>query len=176
MANDSIEKVPYRIGYSFKNPSIFKPLTRTRNPFWQIHYEGKGPAQIRKEMWKRGILRKYPSMWRREAKANTVKGLGDIEKQEQELPDFYELGQAPGPTKEQSSDAVVRSPFGQLLNVALTGFKTVVEEEGKLQQIKAGYMPQSTFPFIPQEYQSNVIPLLGIGLAIGLGSYLLMKK
>jgi len=170
---DNIEQVPYRIGYSFRNPAVVKAVTKTKKPFWYFKYAAQGPTQVRENMWKGGVLRRYPAHWRRAAKLNTVKGLGDIEERGTELPDFYELGAAPLATQ-QSSDSVVRGPFGELLNVAITGAKTVMEEQAKLEQTKAGIFPSINFPFF--EEQGSTIATVAVVAVIGVGAYWFLSK
>lgn len=177
---DSIEKVPYRIGYSFRNPSVVKKATQYRKPFWEMNYAAYGPSQVRADFWKSKKLNRFPSVWRRAAKMGAVNGLGDIEERV-EMPDFYELGQAPGPTEGSVTGQVERSPLGTLMNLALTGVQTVMTEQNKLDMAKKGmYFPGTNIGVSPYLYsQQSGIGTVGWGvIVLGTGAlaYFLFKK
>ena len=115
-AIDSIERVPYRIGYSFRNPELVKPVTKTsKRPYFAVDWAAS-VTKRKEDLYKTGKLQKFPSVWRRSAKAIAVQGLGVVGNR-RELPNFQELGAAPGPTdKETVNSNVFRDAMGLLQN------------------------------------------------------------
>jgi len=149
---DSISDVPYRIGYSFRNPTVVAPLTRTRErPFFGMDWAVKGPTQVKEELWNKGVEQRYPTVWRRAAKAIPIKSLGVVGNRT-ELPSFSELGEAPGPTdKATTTSEVDRSPWGFLDNMIKTaGGLIQTSQQMEIQRAQAqmypNYMPQFFTP------------------------------
>lgn len=167
--SDSINRVPYRFGKSFRNPQVVAPVTEARRPFFDMSYLATGPTQVKEDMWKRGVYRRYPTVWRRAAKQNTVEGLAGVPS---EMPNFHELGEAAPPTSETNSTE--RSWWGALTNSVVNAASTVLQQQGQLQLAKAqAQAPQYSFnsgmPF--QMSQSGGIGVLGLSLiALGVGT------
>lgn len=168
--SDSIERVPYRIGYSFKNPEIVKPLTFERKrPFFAMSWAGGGPADANSEFWKSGQVRRFPSVWRRAAKNNTSDKVGSVRA---ELPNFDELGEAPGPTSSSGAATTTRNVWGSLANDLLTMGGSALQETQQLQLVKAQvasqrvYRDRSMFPYINVRESDGSLGVLGWGLVI----------
>jgi hypothetical protein len=90
---DSISQVPYRIGYSFRQPTLLKPVTKTNErPYFAMDWAIKGPSQVKEELYKKGTLQRFPSVWRRAAKSMTNEKLGPITCLRRVLPCFDVLG------------------------------------------------------------------------------------
>lgn len=178
---DSIDRAPYKIGYSFKNPKVVAMLTHVRDrKFFETNWAAEGPTQKKERMYQSGQLNRYSSVWRRAAKGRTAYGLGEVVT---ELPSFNELGEAPGPTDKQTPAAPERSWWGSLANTLTTAAATVLTEQQKLQTAKAqaAAQQQGGMQFIPSTFypQDQGIGVLGWGLIIGgvgLGAYYYMKK
>lgn len=179
--SESINRSPYKIGYSFKNPRVVSPLTHTRDKkFFEVDWAVEGPTQKKEKMYQSGQLNRYSSVWRRASKGRTAYGLGEVVT---ELPSFNELGEAPGPTDKQSPAEPERSWWGSLANTLSTAAATVLTEQQKLQMIKAqaAARQQGGMQFIPPGMysQEQGIGMLGWGLilgGVGLGAYYYMKK
>lgn len=176
---DSISDVPYRIGYSFRNPTVVKPLTQTRErPYFSMDWAMKGPTQVKEELYQRGVLQRYPTVWRRAAKAINVKELGVVGNRT-ELPNFEELGQAPGPTdKVTTTSEVGRGVFGFLDNMIKTAGGLISQS----QQLEIAKAQAQQYPTgLPQFFTptSGGIGMLGwtaiIGV-VGVGAYMFMRN
>lgn len=176
---DTISDVPYRIGYSFRNPTVVKPLTKTRvRPYFAKDWAMKGPTQVKAELWKKGVEQRYPTVWRRAAKGVAIKELGVVGNRT-ELPSFQELGQAPGPTdKATTSSEVDRSPWGFLNNMIKTAGGLISQsQQMEIQRAQTqqypSYMPNFFTP------SSGGIGMLGwtaiLGVA-GVGAYMFLKR
>jgi len=176
---DSISDVPYRIGYSFRNPRLVKPVTRTRErPFFAMDWAIKGPTQVKEELYKSGVLQKYPTVWRRAAKGMAVSGMGVVGNRT-ELPSFEELGQAPGPTdKETVTSDVSRSPWGFLDNMIKTAGGLISQSQqleiarAQAQQSPTG-LPQF---FTPGEGGLGMLGWTAIIGVVGVGAYMFMRN
>ena len=145
--SDSIERVPYRIGYSFKNPEIVKPLTfERRRPFFAMSWAGGGPADANSAFWKSGQVRRFPSVWRRAAKNNTSDKVGSVRA---ELPNFDELGEAPGPTSSSGAATTTRNVWGSLANDLLMMGGSALQETQQLQMMKAQVAAQRSGGMFP---------------------------
>lgn len=177
---DSIQNVPYRIGYSFRDPEVVKPVTRTRRrPYFAIDWAMKGPTEVKADLYKKGVLQKYPSVWRRSAKAMNVSGLGVVGNR-RELPNFQELGQAPGPTdKATTTSETSRSVFGFLDNMIKTA-GGLISQSQQMEIVRA----QAQSPYatsLPTSYtpESGGLGIMGwtaiIG-TVGIGAFLFMRN
>lgn len=176
---DSISNVPYRIGYSFRNPTVVKPLTRTRSqPYFAKEWAMKGPTQVKAELWEKGVEQRYPTVWRRAAKGMAIKDLKVVGNRT-ELPSFDELGAAPGPTdKATSSSEVDRSAWGFLDNMIKTAGGLIQQsQQMEITRAQAQTYPQGMPNFFTP--QSGGIGMLGwtaiLGVA-GVGAYLYLKR
>lgn len=176
---DSISDVPYRIGYSFRQPKVLKPVTRTNvRPYFAKDWAMKGPTQVKEELYKSGVLQKFPSVWRRSAKAMNTKDLGVVGNR-RELPSFEELGAAPGPTdKETVNSTTVRDFLGFLQN-SIKDVGGAISKSQELEILRA----QSQGPYattLPRAYT----PSEGIGMigwaaivgAIGIGTFIFVRR
>ena len=164
---DSISDVPYRIGYSFRNPTIVKQLTKTRvRPYFAKDWGMKGPTEVKAELFKEGVLQRYPTVWRRAAKGMAVNGMGVVGNRK-ELPSFDELGAAPGPTdKATSSSEVSRGVFGFLDNMIKTAGGLISQSQQlEIQRAQAQQNPT----VLPQFFtpSSGGIGMLGWAAIIG---------
>lgn len=178
---DSISDVPYRIGYSFRQPKLVKPVTRTNTrPFFAKEWAMKGPTQVKEELYQSGVLQKFPTVWRRAAKEMNVNGLGVVGNRK-ELPSFEELGQAPGPTDKQTvTSSIGRSVFGFLDNMIKTTGGAIAESQ-KLEimraQAQAPYtairLPQF---FTPGEGGLGILGWTAILGVVGAGAYFIYAK
>jgi hypothetical protein len=177
---DSISDVPYRIGYSFRNPQIVKQVTRTRErPYFAMDWAIKGPAQVKEELFKSGKLQKFPSVWRRSAKAMNTSSLNVVGNR-RELPNFEELGQAPGPTdKETVNSNVFRDVIGFLQN-RIKDVGSAISESQKLEILRAQAQgPYATSMPIAYTPSSEGIGMLGwaaIVGAIGIGTFMYVRR
>lgn len=177
---DSISQVPYRIGYSFRNPTVVKKLTHTRErPFFAMDWAIKGPAQVKDELFKTGILQRYPTVWRRAAKAMAVNGMGVVGNR-RELPNFQELGQAPGPTdKETVTSDVSRSPFGFLENMIKTAGGLIGQSqqlEIQRAQAQSGYGYTGLPNFYTPGGGLGIMSWVAILGVAGVGAYMFMRN
>lgn len=178
-AIDSIERVPYRIGYSFRQPSLIKPVTRTRErPYFAMNWAGS-VDQKKQDLYNSGVLQRFPSVWRRAAKSMAVAGLGVVGNR-RELPSFNELGEAPGATdKETSSSSVVRDVTGFLSNIITTS-GSLISQSQQLEMAKA--QAQGPYAnFLPSMYNPSTggigtMGWLAIASVLGAGAYLYMKR
>lgn len=182
---DSISQVPYRIGYSFRNPELVKPVTKTNTrPYFAMDWAIKGPTQVKEELFKSGKLQRLPEVWRRAAKLNNVEGLGVVGNR-RELPSFNELGEAPGPTdKATVTSSTSRDGWGFLDNLIKTA-GGVISQSQQLEMAKAQAQAQRT-PYSPYGTgQYGVYPSSdGIGAlgwaaiigAVGIGTVLYMRN
>jgi len=176
---DSISREPYmnyRMGYSFKNPIAVKPITHTRErPFFAMDWAVKGPSQVKEELYKSGVLQTYPTVWRRGAKANNTNGMGVVGNR-RELPNFQELGEAPGPTdKTTTTSDVSRSPWGFLDNMIKTAGGLISQsQQMEIQRAQSQQMFMSPQFFSP----GGGLGIMGwtaiIG-ALGIGTVIYMK-
>jgi hypothetical protein len=178
---DSIRDVPYRIGYSFRNPVQVKPVTHTRErPFFAMDWAVKGPSQVKEELYKKGVLQRYPTIWRRAAKGMAVSGLGVVGNRK-ELPNFQELGQAPGPTDNATTTSdTTRSVFGFLDNmITAAGGLITQSQQLEIAKAQAQARPTSLPLFYTPGQGASGIGVLGwtaiIGI-VGAGAYYFLKR
>jgi len=176
---DSISDVPYRIGYSFRQPRVVRGVTRTNTrPFFAMDWAIKGPSQVKEELYKKGELKRFPSVWRRAAKSMNVSGLGVVGNR-RELPSFEELGAAPGPTdKETVNTDVNRSVFGFLENmIKTTGGAIAQSQQLEIMRAQAQGPYATGLPrfFTPSEGGLGMIGWLAIAGTLGAGAYFYMK-
>ena len=177
---DSISNVPYRIGYSFRQPQVVKPVTRTNErPYFAMDWAIKGPSQVKEELYKKGVLQRYPTVWRRAAKSIAVNGLGVVGNR-RELPSFEELGEAPGPTdKETVNTDVGRSVFGFLENMIKTTGGAIAQSqqlEIARAQAQAPYATRMPQFFTPGSGGLGMMGWLAIAGTLGAGAYFYMKN
>jgi len=177
---DSISDVPYRIGYSFRQPQIVKPITRTNTrPYFAMDWAIKGPSQVKEELYKKGVLQKFPSVWRRAAKSMNVAGLGVVGNR-RELPSFQELGAAPGPTdKETVNTDVGRSVFGFLENmIKTTGGVIAQSQQMEIARAQAQGPYATGLPrfFTPSEGGLGMLGWAAIVGTLGVGAFLYMRN
>jgi hypothetical protein len=168
---DSIAYTPIRIGRKFRegNANI-----ATGNRGW-------GPRSVNKG-WDSGKLKQYASLWRRESKISAVDGLGVVGNR-RELPSFDELGEAPGPTDNNTTTSTVsRSVFGMLDNAIKTvgGF---VANKQNLEMIKAQGQADMRSEYMPRYSSSSSsswfgeMSMLGLGaLGVGVIGYFIMRS
>lgn len=176
---DSISDVPYRIGYSFRNPQVVKHVTKTRErPYFAMDWAIKGPTQVKEELFKSGVLQRYPTVWRRAAKGMAVNGMGVVGNRT-ELPNFQELGAAPGATdKTTTSSDVSRSGWGFLDNMIKTAGGLI----GQSQQLEIQRAQAQQYPMgLPQFFTpgGDGIGMLGwtaiVGV-LGIGTFIFLKN
>ena len=177
---DSISDVPYRIGYSFRQPKVVSPVTRTNTqPYFAMDWAIKGPSQVKEELYKKGVLQRYPTVWRRSAKSMNVAGLGVVGNR-RELPSFEELGAAPGPTDiETVNTDVGRSVFGFLDNmIKTTGGAIAQSQQLEIMRAQAQGPYATGLPrfFTPSEGGLGMIGWLAILGTLGVGGYFYMKN
>lgn len=177
---DSISDVPYRIGYSFRNPTVVKPVTRTRErPYFAMDWAIKGPAQVKEELYKKGTLQKFPSVWRRSAKAMNVAGLGVVGNR-RELPDFNELGEAPGPTDKETVNSSTTRDFLGFLQNSIKDVGAAISNSQQLEILRA----QTQGPYATSMPLSFTSPSGGIGAlgwaaivgVLGVGAYMFVRR
>lgn len=133
---DDITQVPYRIGYSFRQPELVKPVTRTnKRPYFAVDWAAS--VQKRKEdLYKKGTLQRFPSTWRRSAKSMATQRLGVVGNR-RELPNFQELGAAPGPTdKETTTSNIYRDAMGLLQNT-IKDVGGLISQSQKMEIVRA---------------------------------------
>lgn len=177
---DSISDVPYRIGYSFRQPRVVQPVTRTNTkPFFAMDWAIKGPSQVKEELYRKGVLQKFPSVWRRAAKSMAVNGLGVVGNR-RELPSFEELGAAPGPTdKETVNTDVGRSAFGFLENlIKTTGGVIAQSQQMEIARAQAQGPYTTGLPrfFTPSEGGLGMLGWAAIVGTLGVGAFLYMRN
>ena len=176
---DSISDVPYRIGYSFRNPRAVKHVTKTRErPFFAMDWAVKGPTQVKAELFKKGTLQRYPTVWRRAAKGMAVNGMGVVGNRT-ELPNFEELGQAPGPTdKATTTSETSRSVFGFLDNMIKTAGGLISQsQQMEITRAQAQQQPTSLPNFFtPSEGGLGMFGWTAILGMAGIGIYVYMKR
>ena len=177
---DSISDVPYRIGYSFRQPKVVKEVTRTNTrPYFAKDWAMKGPTQVKEELYKKGVLQRYPTVWRRAAKSMNVAGLGVVGNR-RELPSFEELGAAPGPTdKETVNTDVGRSVFGFLENMLKTTGGAIAQSqqlEIARAQAQAPYATRLPQFFTPSEGGLGLLGWTAIIGTLGVGAFFYMRN
>lgn len=184
--NESITKLPYVIGMSFRNPRVVKPVTHTNmRPYFAMDWAAKGPSETKEELYSSGQLRRYPTVWRRAAKAMTIEKLGDKVLNRKELPSFEELGAAPGPTDLVSTTSTTsRGAWGFLDNlIKSTG--EIIAQRQQLDIVKAQAQAQAAQQYptmLPTFYtpgEGGGIGMLGwmtILGGLGVGAYYFMRK
>lgn len=157
---DNIAVSPYKIGESFRNAEVVKPITFIRRkPFFAMSWAGQGPTDVKRNLWRSGKTNKFPAVWNRAAKAQTSAKLGSLRN---ELPNFQELGQAPGATAPSVTAGTERSWWGSLLNTAIETGGAVIQKQQELQLVKAQAAAQ-------QRSYGGVFPNIGIPSEGGLG-------
>jgi hypothetical protein len=176
---DSISDVPYRIGYSFRSPKLIKPVTRTRErPYFAMDWAGS-VTEKKENLYKTGVLQKFPSVWRRSAKAMNVAGLGVVGNR-RELPSFQELGAAPGPTDKETVNSSTTRDFMGFLQNTIKDVGGFIAQNQQLEIIKA----QAQGPYattMPRSYtpSGDGIGMLGwaaIVGAIGIGTFMYVRR
>lgn len=177
---DSIERVPYRIGVSFKNAEIVKPLTfERRRPFFAMSWAKGGPADANSEFWRSGQVRRFPSVWRRAAKNNTSDKVGSLRA---EVPSFDELGAAPGPTASSGAATTKRNVWGSLANDLLMMGGSALQEAQQLQLVKAQAAAQRSggmfpnFMLRPSGDGMGVFEWSLVALGLGTIGYIVMRN
>lgn len=179
---DSISEVPYRIGYSFRQPELLKPVTRTTTrPFFAMDWAIKGPSQVKEELYKSGQLQRFPTVWRRAAKLQNVQSLGVVGNR-RELPSFNELGAAPGPTDAVTVNSTAGRDFFGFLNNAIKTVGGAISQRQQLEIVKAQAQTPQTPIMLPSSYtpgDSGGIGMLGwtaILGSVGVAAYLYLKR
>lgn len=179
---DSISDVPYRIGYSFRQPKLLKPVTKTNErPYFAMDWAIKGPSQVKEELYKKGVLQQFPSVWRRAAKLKGTQGLGVVGNR-RELPSFSELGAAPGPTDTVTVNSTAGRDFFGFLDNAIKSVGGAIAQRQQLEIVKA----QAQAPQYPVSLPSFYTPGDGGGIGmlgwasilggVGVAAYLYMKR
>lgn len=175
----------YRFGYSFKNPRVVKRVDNVKPfPWFEMDWATKGPTQVKEEMFRSGKLARYPSVWRRASKRMHRDRLGDIDEriienrsefERVELPDFQELGQAPGPTDKQGT-TTGRDFFGVLTSTLTKASDILVaREQSKIAQAQAETSMRLSPGMFYQTAQDNWVWVVGGGLVL-IGAYMLWRK
>jgi len=179
---DSISDVPYRIGYSFRQPEVVKPVTKTSmRPFFAIDWAIKGPAQVKDELFKSGKLQTFPSVWRRAAKLRNVQTLGVVGNR-RELPSFSELGAAPGPTDAVTVNSTTSRDFFGFLNNAIKSVGGVIAQRQQMEIVKAQAQTPQYQVSLPSSYMPGADSGIGmLGWAsilggVGVAAYMYMKR
>lgn len=179
---DSISDVPYRIGYSFRQPKLLKPVTKTNvRPYFAMDWAIKGPSQVKEELYKKGTLQTFPSVWRRAAKLKGTQGLGVVGNR-RELPSFDELGAAPGPTDAVTVNSTAGRDFFGFLDNTIKSVGGAIAQRQQLEIVRA----QAQAPQYPVSLPSFYNPSNpgGIGAlgwvsilgGVGVVAYLYMKR
>lgn len=181
-AIDSIERVPYRIGYSFRQPKVVKPLTQTtKRPYFAMDWAAS--VNKRKEdLYKSGKLQKFPSVWRRSAKAIAVQGLGVVGNR-RELPNFQELGAAPGPTDKETVNSTTTRDFMGFLQNSIKFIGGEIDQSQKMEiaraQAQSPYATQFPQGFMPYSSQGGGIGTLGWAMivgTVGVGAFMYLRR
>lgn len=180
---DSISQVPYRIGYSFRQPKLLKPVTVTReHPYFAMDWAIKGPSQVKEELYKSGKLQRFPTVWRRAAKAMNVQGLGVVGNR-RELPSFNELGAAPGPTDKATVTSDVGRDFFGFLSNTIKDVGGSIAQSQQLEvlraQTQAAQQPRTYLPsfFTPQDGSGiGALGWLAIASVLGVGTVIYMRS
>jgi hypothetical protein len=176
---DSISDVPYRIGYSFRNPTLLKPVTRTRErPYFAMDWAGS-VTKKKEDLYKKGVLQRFPSTWRRSAKAMAVSGLGVVGNR-RELPNFQELGEAPGPTDKETVNSTTSRDWLGFLQNSIKDVGGFIAQSQQLEIAKA----QAQGPYamrLPQFYNPSTGGLGVLGWAaiagvLGIGTFIYMRN
>jgi hypothetical protein len=176
---DSISDVPYRIGYSFRNPALLKPVTQTREqPYFAMNWAGS-VTQKKEDLYKKGVLQRFPSTWRRSAKAMAVSGLGVVGNR-RELPNFQELGQAPGPTDKETVNSTTSRDWLGFLQNSIKDVGGLIQQSQQMEILKA----QAQGPYamnLPQFYNPStgglgVLGWMAIAGVLGVGTFLYMRN
>jgi hypothetical protein len=178
-AVDDITKVPYRIGYSFRQPDIVKPVTRTnKRPYFAVDWAASVNKK-KQDLYKSGVLQRFPSTWRRSAKSMAVAGLGVVGNR-RELPNFQELGQAPGPTdKETTTSSTSRDWTGFLQNTIKDVGGLIVQSQ-QMEILKAQaqgpYATRLPVFYNPSTGGLGMFGYLAIAGVLGAGVFLYMRN
>jgi hypothetical protein len=175
---DSISDVPYRIGYSFRQPRLVKPVTRTREqPFFAMNWAGS-VTQKKEDLYKKGVLQQFPSVWRRSAKAMNVSGLGVVGNR-RELPNFQELGAAPGPTDKETVNTSTRRDWMGFLQNSIKDVGGFIAQSQQLEiaraQAQGPYATMLPRYFNPSEGGLGLLGWTAIIGTLGAGTFLYMK-
>lgn len=186
----SLAQVSYRFGYSFENPRLVRKATQAKSePWFKMKYAPQGPTQVRRDLFNSGKLANYPSIWRRAAKRvhkERLSGLSDIDEriienasefESVELPDFEELGQAPGPTVRKPVTQE-RSFWGSLQSMLTKTSDVLIQREQTKQamaqaEIVARTQPTGFIPTLTDGVNWPIIGLIGVG---GLLIYSVMNR
>lgn len=177
---DSISDVPYRIGYSFRQPKVVKPVTRTNaRPYFSTDWAMKGPTQVKEELYKSGVLQKFPSVWRRSAKAMNVKDLGVVGNR-RELPNFEELGAAPGPTDKETVNSTTFRDFMGFLQNSIKDVGGVIANSQQLEiaraQAQGPYATSMPRAYMPSSEGIGMVGWAAIVGAIGIGAFMFVRR
>lgn len=177
---DSIEKVPYRIGYSFRQPEVVKLVTKTnKRPYFAMDWAAS-VTKRKEDLYQTGKLQKFPSVWRRSAKAIAVQGLGVVGNR-RELPSFQELGAAPGPTDKETVNSSTTRDFMGFLQNTIKDVGGFIQQSQQLEIAKA----QAQTPYaqyFPQGYNPNSTGGIGtlgwamIAGTVGIGAFMYLRN
>jgi hypothetical protein len=159
---------------------MVKPVTRTRErPYFAMDWAGS-VTEKKENLYKTGVLQRFPTVWRRSAKSMAVSGLGVVGNR-RELPNFQELGQAPGPTdKETVNTSTTRDWLGFLQN-SIKDVGGLIQQSQQMEILKAQAQgPCATG--LPQFFTPGATGGLGmlgwvtiIG-TLGVGTFLYMRN
>lgn len=172
----------YRVGYSFKNPSVVTTATKVRRyPYFGIEWAAKGPTQVKEELFRRGVLRRYSPVWRRRAKNRVLSKLrlSGLRSYKKEVPSFSELGQAPGPTSREALSS--RNVWG-FLDSIVKSIGDVVSERQKLEMLRiqssSGVVSSgSSVTYIPSESTGvGTFPVIAMVVGAGVLAYLIFRR
>ena len=136
-------------------------------------------SEKKENLYKKGVLQRYPTVWRRSAKAMNVSGLGVVGNR-RELPNFQELGAAPGPTdKETTTSNIYRDGMGLLQNVIkdVGGFIAQSQQlEIAKAQAQGPYATRLPQFFTPGEGGLGMLGWTAILGTVGVGAFLFMRN
>jgi hypothetical protein len=138
-------------------------------------------AKKKDDLWNGGSMQRFPTVWRRSAKAMATQGLGVVGNR-RELPSFNELGEAPGPTDAETTTSSTSRDFFGFLNNSI---KTIggVMAQGQQVEIARAQAQMSQRYTLPQFFTPGAAggmgtmawALVGVGV-VSLGALLYMRK
>lgn len=166
----------YSPGISFENPQVVKTAAPVRLRPWFYQETALGPLTIvskQVSFENDRQLHPYTPIWNRAFKERNMKRIGAYSN---EMPNFQELGEAPGPTETQSTTA--RDPLGFLTNLIsktgdiATGVTNTMLQNSSIKMQTNQALIDTRFGQIDS---ANVKIAVGIGAA-GLLAFYLWRK
>lgn len=167
----------YSPGISFENPGLARPAAPVRMRPWFYQETAIGPlTKVSKDTsWSADMqLHPYSPVWKRAYKDFNIERLGAFTNA---MPNFEQLGEAPGPTNVGSS--LTRDPLGFLSNAIAkggdiaTGYGNKMLQDATLKTQAAQSSINATFA---QLSTANTW-MIAVGIsAAGIAAYFLFKK